>query len=235
MTNTRRGFLGRRGWVWTFIASYFVPVIMSGAYVVLAATADTTPANWGWMGIGLLFVLCLWYMFRELTQTAALSRALAVGDSDGLLEIATHALAQKLVVGRAQLVLYQAAAYELRSQWPDVLAKVDEAKLDSHSKKRLRVLAAGLKITALVEGGDVARARGVLDAELSPIETGLNDRLDAQLVISSKLARGRVLMAEGSAEGRRVLQQVIDDVRTGAATRDRAKQLQNRQAAATPA
>jgi hypothetical protein len=226
MTNTRRGFLGRRGWVWTFIASYFVPVIMTGAYVVLAATADTTPENWGWMGIGLLFVMCLWYMFRELTQTAALSRALAVGDSDAILEIATHALAQKLVVGRAQLVLYQAAAYELRGQWADVLAKVDEAKLDDRSKKRLRVLAAGLKITALVESGDRAGARGVLDRELAPIEATLNDRLDAQLVIKSKLARGLVLLAEGNADGHRVLQQVIDDVRTGAATRDQAAKLQ---------
>jgi hypothetical protein len=227
MTNTRRGFLGRRGWVWTLIASWFVPLIMTGAYVALALLADTDAIGLGWFGIGLLFVLCVWYMFRMLTQTAALSRALAVGESDAILEITTHALAQKLAVGRAQLVLYQAAAYELRGQWPDVLAKVDEAKLGPSSKKRLRVLAASLKITALVESGDPARARSVLDAELAPIASTLNPRLDAQLVISSKLARGRVLVAEGKRDdGRAVLQQVIDDVRTGASMRERAKQLQ---------
>lgn len=227
MTNARRGFLGRRGWVWTLIASWFVPAVMTGAYIALALLADTDAIGLGWFGIGLLFVLCIWYMFRTLTQTAALSRALAVGDSEMILEITTHALSQKLVLGRRQLVLYQAAAYELRRDWAGMLAKIDEAHIGPAASKTLRVQVACLKITALVESGEIARARAALDSELAPLEATLNDRLDAQLVIAAKLARGRVLLAEGNADGRSVLQQVIDDVRTGAATRDQAKQLQH--------
>jgi hypothetical protein len=221
----RRGFLGRRGWVWTFIASWFVPMIMTGAYIVLALLADTDAIDSGWLGIGLLFVLCLWWMFRALTRTAALSRALAVGDSDALLEISTHALRGRFVVGRTELLLYQAAAYELRDDWPRALAKVAEVDLGPTGKKRPRVLAASVKIAGLVETGEVAEARAVLDGELAPLAATLNPRIDAQLAIAAKLARGRVLAAEGDAEARTVLQQVIDDVRAGAATRERAQAL----------
>ena len=148
MTNARRGFLGRRGWVWTLIASWFVPVVMSGAYVALALLADTDAIGLGWFGIGYLLVLCIWFIFRMLTQTAALSRARDVGDGDLILEITNHALAQWVVVGRARLVLEQAAAYELLGDWSKVRAKVAEANVGASASKQLRVLAASLSIAA---------------------------------------------------------------------------------------
>jgi hypothetical protein len=221
----RRGFLGRRGWVWTLIASWFVPAIMTGAYIVLAMLADTDAIGLGWFGIGLLFVLCIWFLFRQLTQTAALSRAMAVGDAESLLEISTHALASKFVLGRSELVLYQAVAYELRGEWTDALAAVERAHVAPAGKKRLRVIADAVTITAFVETGELAKARGVLDTQLAPVAATLDDRIDAQLVIAARLARGRVLVAEHDPEARTLLRRVIDDVRTGAATRARAKEL----------
>jgi hypothetical protein len=158
----RRGFLGRRGWVWTLIASWFVPAIMTGAYIALALLADTDAIGLGWFGIGLLFVLCVWYLFRQLTQTAALSRAMAVGDAESLLEISTHVLAGKLVLGRSELMLYQAVAYELRGEWADALAAVERAHIAPAAKKRLRVIADAVTITALVETGELGKARSVL-------------------------------------------------------------------------
>ncbi len=61
--------------------------------------------------------------------------------------------------------------------------------------------------------------------QLAPIAATLNDRIDAQLVVAARLARGRVLVAEHDPEARVLLQRVIDDVRTGEATRARAKEL----------
>jgi hypothetical protein len=221
----RRGFLGRRGWVWTLIASWFVPAIMTGAYIVLAMLADTDAIGLGWFGIGLLFVLCIWFLFRQLTQTAALSRAMAVGDAESLLEISTHALASRFTLGRSELVLYQAVAHELRGEWADALAAVERARVSPTAHKRLRVLAQTVTIESLVETGELAKARGVLETQLAPLANGLNDRIDAQLVVAARLARGRVLVAEHDPEGRALLQRVIDDVRAGEATRARAREL----------
>jgi hypothetical protein len=224
----RRGFLGRRGRLWTLIASWFVPVIMTGAYIALAMLADTDAIGLGWFGIGLLFVLCIWFLFRQLTQTAALSRAMAVGDAESLLEISTHALASKFTLGRSELVLYQAVAHELRGEWADALAAVERARISPTANKRLRVLAQTVTIESLVETGEIAKARGVLETQLAPLANALNDRIDAQLVVAARLARGRVLVAEHDPEGRAVLQRVIEDVRAGEATRARAKQLLTR-------
>jgi hypothetical protein len=217
--------LGRRGRLWTLIASWFVPAVMTCAYIALATLADTDAIGLGWFGIGLLFVLCIWFLFRQLTQTAALSRAMAVGDAEALLEISTHALASKFTFGRTELVLYQAVAYDLRGDWADALAAVARARVTPKTNKRLRVLAQTVTIEALVETGEIAKARGVVETELAPLATALNDRIDAQLVIAARLARGRVLIAEHDVAGRALLQRVIDDVRTGDATRTRAKQL----------
>jgi hypothetical protein len=221
----RRGFLGRRGRLWTLIASWFVPVIMTGAYIALAMLADTDAIGLGWFGIGLLFVLCIWYLFRQLTQTAALSRAMAVGDAESLLEISTHALASRFAFGRSELVLYQAVAHELRGEWADALAAVERARISPTANKRLRVLAQTVTIESLVETGELAKARGVLETELAPLANALNDRIDARLVVAARLAQGRVLVAEHDPEGRALLQRVIDDVRAGEATRARAKEL----------
>lgn len=220
-----RGFLGKRGRFWSLVAGWFVPLIMTIAYFVLAITADTDLINTAWLGIALAFVLCIWWMIRTLTLTAALSRAFALGDADALLEIAESALQGRFVSKRAQLVLYKAAAYELRGQWSDALAAVDAAQLDADANPRLRVLAAAVSIGALVETGEVGRARTLYDDTLAPLARTLNQRLDAQLVIASQLAQGRLLAAEGHADARGILLKLSTDIRAGEVTRQRALAL----------
>src|SRR6202000_2294011 len=99
----------------------------------------------------------------------------------------------------------------------------DAAGITAKSPKKRRVLAASVKITALVESDAAAEARAVLDADLAPVQTILNDRLDAQLVIMARLPQARVLVAEHSPDARPVLAKIIADVRTVGTTRDRAK------------
>jgi hypothetical protein len=194
-------------------------------YMVFAILSDSNRFDWAWLSIGLAFVLLLWWMFRELTQTAAIARAIAVGDPDAIDEITTHALSSPIVVGRGKLVLYQAVAFELRGDWPHALDAVARANIGPTADRRTRVLAATVKVASLVETGEVAKARTVLDTELAPIAKTLSPRMDAQLYLNANLARGRVLVAERDPEARTVLQQVIDDVRAGASTREVARGL----------
>jgi tetratricopeptide (TPR) repeat protein len=215
-TKVHGGFLGRRGWVWQFIASWFVPVIMAMAYVVLALTSETDATGWAWMSIGLAFVLVLWWMFRILTKSAAMTRAMAVGDADRIAEIDARPLAR-------------AVAHELRGEWAPALTALESAVL---KKPRDRVLAGTLRVAALVETGEVAKAREALEA-LAPDLARLNPRLDAQSHLEANLAKGRVLAAErANAEALVVLQKVIDDIRTGQRTRAVAHHYAARAAAA---
>ena len=66
-TAARGGFLGRKGWLWTLIASWFVPVVMTIAYIGLAVLSETDATGWAWMSIGLAFVMTMWWLFRALT------------------------------------------------------------------------------------------------------------------------------------------------------------------------
>ena len=66
--------------IWRILQRWAVPVMMTLAYVLLAATSETNNTGKAWMGGGLVFVLVVWFMFRGLTETAALSRALSIGD-----------------------------------------------------------------------------------------------------------------------------------------------------------
>ena len=79
---------------------------------------------------------------------------------------------------------------------------------------------------ALVETGDVAAARKCAADELEPRAAKLDSRLHASPHIHANLARGRLLLAQGSRdEARKALQRVVDDIRSGAAIRDRARAL----------
>jgi tetratricopeptide (TPR) repeat protein len=212
----RVGFVGRRGGIWTFIASWFVPVTMTIAYVLLALTSETDLIGWAWMSLGLAFVLVLWWMFRALTHTASMARAIAVGDAERVLEI-------------DDAPLYRAVAHELRAEWTQALRALAEATPRS---ARDQVLAVTTKIAALVETGEVARARDVLDTELANPLAKLNPRMDAASHIAALLARGRVLTAERSHDDAlALLQQVIDDIRTGSSTRALAHHYASRAAA----
>jgi tetratricopeptide (TPR) repeat protein len=210
------GFLGRNGLFWQFVASWFVPVIMTNAYVVLALTSETDATGWAWMSIGLAFVLVLWWLFRTLTKNASKARAMAVGDADLIGQIDKRPLAA-------------ATALELRGEWTQALAAVARAQ----PKKPVdRVLAMTTEIGALVETGEIAKARAVLDA-LAPLLANLHPRLQGSSHLAAKVAEGRVLAAERrNAEALAVLQIVIDDIRTGQRTRALAHHYAARAAAA---
>jgi hypothetical protein len=104
-----------------------------------------------------------------------------------------------------------------------VLAALDEAHPASPAD---HVVAAALRIHALVETGDVTRARDVLGREIDPRKSALDARLHAVALSRAELARGRVLAAEGKRdEAAALLRRVIEDVRTGPTTRAAAQSL----------
>ncbi len=213
------GFIGKRGVVWTLIASWFIPLTLTMAYITLALTSETDAAGWGWMGGALALAGVLWFMFRSLTHAAAMARALAVGDADRVLEMADDVVARRRGAVRSTHQLYRGLAFEMRGDWASVLRAVDDAKLPRTARPSDRALAAALEIGALVETGELARARALLDTELAPTAAKLDSRMDAHVAILARLARGRVLCAEHAPDAAAVLQTVLDDVRTGAATR----------------
>lgn len=210
------GFLGRRGLFWQFIASWFVPVIMANAYLVLALTSETDATGWAWMSIGLAFVLVLWWLFRTLTKGATIHRAMAIGDAESLAQIDKRPLAA-------------AAAFELRAEWDKALAAVRRA---DPKKPRDRVLAMTTEIGALVETGEVGKARAIAD-KLPPLVAQLHTRLEGASHLTAKVAEGRVLTAERrNTEALATLQAVIDDIRTGQRIRALAHHYAARAAAA---
>jgi hypothetical protein len=220
----KTGFAGKKGRVWSLLASWLIPVMMAGAYVVLAVTSETDNTGKAWMSIGLAFVLVLWWMFRLLTEHAALSRAVAVGDPERILELTAKQLANtRAPDARARLQLFRALAFETRGDWSASLAAVDEVNLATVSpaqRPRIGLLAACVRVAAYVETNKVAEARGLLDSEIAPIAPKLDRRTQADAYISANLATGRVLAAEGAFEAAtEQLQRVIDDVHAGSGQR----------------
>ncbi len=215
-TTSTGGFLGHNGKLWSFIASWFVPVIMTIAYIVLALTSETDATGWAWMSIGLAFVLVMWWLFRTLTKSAAMTRAIAIGDVARITQID----------GRP---MYRAIAHEMHGQWTEALAALASV---TPIKPRERVQVTTVKIGALVETGEVAKARELLPT-LDPELARLDPRLQAESHIAARLATGKVLTAERKhGEALEVLQKVIDDVRAGQSTRALAHHYAARAAAA---
>lgn len=203
-------FAGKRGRGWSLAATWVVPLTMAGCYCVLIATSDVGVSGALWETGGFGLVLVFWFAFRVLTRGGALARAISVGDHDRILELA------KSPVDRA-------IAYELRGDWKAVLQTLDEARPASAPDQ---VIAAAVRVHALVETGDVGKAREVLARDLEPRTTGLDARLHAVALARAELARGRVLAAEGKRdEAQALLRRVIDDVRTGPTTRAAAQAL----------
>jgi hypothetical protein len=199
-----------------------VPVGMSIAYAVLMWSSETDNTGKAWMAIGLGFVFVVWIVFRMLTETAAMSRAVAIGDATRVLELTEQVLRKKKgEAARAPALIQRASAYELRGDWAAALASVDEAKLSALSpggRATWQLQAAAVRVAALTETGKVAEARRVLDAELVPVADTLDRRTASYLVAS--LATGRVLYAEGALDAAMPpVQKVIDDIRSGAAMR----------------
>jgi hypothetical protein len=216
----RAGFAGRRGWVAVALAGWLIPGIMTAAYIVLMFTSEVDASGAAWESIGLAFVLLLWWLFRLLTEHAAMARAVAIGDSERVAELADYQLGKRRSArGRARYLVYRALADELDGDWQAVLARLAQAE----PQGPWRWVAASVRVSALVELGRVAEARVTFDAELS---RGAGIVRDAQLAILGRLAEARLRRAEGDRAGAtELLSSLVRDVRAGSGTRARAQQL----------
>ncbi len=206
------GIFGHRSLFWRVISSWMVPVMMTVAYLFMMFTSrrsDDSAQTWvarGWMAIGLILVYVVWGMFRFLTTNAALSRAVAVGDADRLLEIVDAKLGRKRRPGA--LWIYRAIGLELRGDHGDALAALDRAAQARSLNQRQRALAANVRIAVLVEQGEAAAARDVFDRELATARDP-----------SAALAEARILWAEHDPQAPARFAKIVDDIRAGAAVR----------------
>ena len=213
---------------WTALASWILPPLgMAIAYSVLAWSSETDNTGKAWMAIGFGFVVVIWLTFRILVEQTALARAVASGDAARILAITDRQLARRRGdASRAPFLVYGAFAHEARGEHARALAQLDEAR---PTDPGLQLLAAAIRVLALVETGEVARAREVATAELEPRASKLDARLHAAPHIHANLARGRLLAAEGARDAaQQQLQKVIDDSRAGSVIRERARELQAR-------
>jgi hypothetical protein len=197
------------------------PIGMSIAYTVLALTSDTDNTGKAWMAIGFGFVLVLWLVFRIAVEGAGLSRALALGDSDKLLAIADKQLARR--PGDPRYLVYKALAHEMRGERAEAAAAIADAKPENDP---LALLAASVRVSLAADSGDLAGARKLVDEQLEPLAAKVDRRLQITSHHHAHLARARLYAAEGRKdEARAELRKVSDDIRAGAALRDRAKAL----------
>ena len=201
-----------------FLQVWGVPIGMGGAYSVLAWSSETDNSGKAWMAIGFSFVLVIWFVFRYLIKHAALSRALATGDSARVLGLTEKELRTKTKpAARAPLLALRARAFELRGDWTAALSTLDEidpAALPVAQRPAWRLMAATIRVEAHVERGEAAQARQILDrdVEQAATEVGRDRRIPAH--VAATLARGEVLWGEGAGEAALVeLAKVIDDVR----------------------
>jgi len=207
------------------LATWVLPLVgMALAYSVLAWSSDTDNAGKAWMAVGFGFVVVIWTVFRILVDQTALARGVATNDADRILAITGKQLARRRGdTARGPFLVYRAFAQESRGEHSAALATLAEAR---PADPGLQLLAAALRVLALVETGDVAAARRTCDEELEPRATKLDTRLHAVPHIHASLARGRLLLAENKpAEARAELKRVVDDIRTGNALRTRAREL----------
>lgn len=206
---------------WAILQVWGVPVAMTGAYLVLMWSADTDNTGKAWMAIGLGFVWVIWFVFRMLTQNAALSRAISIGDAAGILAVSARYLKNHhRPAQRAPYLVAQGFAFELRKDWAKSLAALDEAKLDALPAKPRAIWqlrASTTRIAALIGAGQFAEARAVLERELAP---DAKHAVHSDAYLAANLAAGRVLIAEGKrAEAAERLAKVRDDIRATSAMR----------------
>lgn len=215
----RIGFGGRRGLIWVLLASWLVPLMMTGAYIVLIATSEVDAQGAAWEAIAFAFVLVLWFLFRLLTQHAAMARAVDLGAADEVIELADFQLQRnKSARSRMPYHVFRALAFDILEDWPAALAELDKTKPQGN----WRALAMTVKVSALAATGKTGEARALFDAELKgrPIMRVM------QVDILTLLAEARLKIAEGDREGgAAVLARLSDDIRAGSGIRERAKTL----------
>jgi hypothetical protein len=191
--------------IWQVMSRWAVPVMMTLAYVFLAATSDTNTTGKTWMGVGLGFVLVVWFVFRGLTETAALSRALGIGDVTRLSALADRQLARKRrPADRAPFLVARGFALQLRGEFAAALAALDEARPGPD----LVPLASVVRISALIELGRPAE-------EVRAIKVSAS-----RAPALGWLAEGQIAWYGGDPDtAAQQFARVIDDVRAGSATR----------------
>ncbi len=206
------GFFGKRGFFWKLLASGMMPIIMAAAYAFMAATSESDNTAKAWMGTAFLFVLVVWWIFRITTSTAALARAMSVGDPERILELVPAK--SKTASARMQ----RAFAYEMRGSWAEAIESAATVREAPRATPDVIGAAAAVRVGALVESGDAAGARAVYDAELA--RALVTPGSHHELARSARLASGRVAWAEGDLDAASVaIERVMRDVRSGAAAR----------------
>jgi len=191
---------------WQILSRWAVPVMMTLAYALLAATSETDMTGKAWMAVGLGFVLVAWFVFRRLTEAAALARALSVGDTARLLALADRHLSRKRrPAARAPFLVARAFAHLLRGELSEAVAVIEAAR----PGPELQPLAAAVKIGALVElGRPAAEARAVVMIR-APRAPAL-----------AWLAEGQIAWRDHQLDAAaQRFARVIDDVRAGSAIR----------------
>jgi hypothetical protein len=213
----RIGFGGKRGLVWVLLASWLIPLMMTGAYIVLIATSEVDATGAAWEAIAFAFVLVLWFIFRVLTEHAAMARAVDVGDADHVIELADFQIARhRTSRGRAPYHVFRALGLDIRGDAAGALAELDKCEPRGSS----RALAATVRVSALAETGRTADARKLLETDLA------GRQRDPQIEILTRLAEARLRRAEGDEPGATALfAKLADNVRAGSGIRDRARSL----------
>lgn len=191
---------------WGALSRWAVPVMMTLAYALLIATSETNATGKAWMAAGLALVLTAWFAFRALADAAALSRALSVGDTAALIELADRARPRPhRPAARARPRVARGFAQLLRGEHAAALAAFDEA----HSGPELRPLVAAARIVACVELGraiDPADPAAAVSAHRTPW--------------LGWLAVGAVAWRDGQLDAAVPLfARVIGDIRAGSALR----------------
>ena len=190
-----------------FILRWGVPVMMGIAYLTLALTSGMDATGVAWLSIGFAFVLVVWWVMRYLLTSAALVRALAVGEVERILELADVQIRQRSGRSRLPYEAARAFALEIGGDFAGALAIVEGLPSDQLGKHEALVRqVAGTRIAALVELGRPADARATLDATWpSPSQV-----LPPARMVERALATGRIHYAEGDhAAARTELDKVV--------------------------
>ena len=177
-----------------FILRWGVPLMMGIAYITLALTSGMDATGVAWLSIGFAFVLVVWWVMRYLMTSAALVRALAVGEVERILELAAVQIRQRSGKSRLPYEAARAFALEIGGDFAGALDIVDAMAADQlANQEALARQVAGTRIAALVELGRPADARVTLVATW-PSSTAV---LPPARMVERALATGRILYAEG--------------------------------------
>jgi hypothetical protein len=185
------------------VGSWAVPLVVLGAYAFLVYTIDPPMTAALITFVVFLIVICIWFMFRELTAHAAIARAIAVGEPDDVVTRARNAIDHRLRA-RAKLPfrIYEAIGLGLRGQWAESIATIDEVAVDG-LKRSWQLAAAAARVAAATELGDAAAARAAFAkvTALAPPTDMVRRECEARLAyVEGDRARAKPLFAALSSD-----------------------------------